>query len=128
MAVRKIVDPQVVVNNEAVKIVPNSFSYTEGFGEQKSEIQSAGGGVVEKVDSQNVETALSSVKFSLFPTLENINLARSLKARTTGSAISITDDAGFSRKFLNATLNNDFEVNLGSDEQIDLEFMARAAT
>jgi len=123
----KIVDPQVVVNNEAVKIVPNSFSYTEGFGEQKSEIQSAGGGVVEKVDSQNIETALSSVKFSLFPTIENIELARSLKAKTS-SVISATDGLGFSRTFACATLNNDFEVNLGSDEQIDLEFMTRAAT
>lgn len=123
----KIVDPQVVVNDAAVKVVPNSVSYTEGFGEQKSEIQSAGGGVVEKVDSQNVETALSSVKFSMFPTLDNINLARSLKAGAP-SVIKITDGSGFSRTFTCATLNNDYDVNVGSDEQIDLEFMTQAAT
>jgi len=124
---KKIVDPQVVINNDAVKVVPNSVSYTEGFGEQKSEVQSAGGGVTEKVDSQNVETALSTVKMSFFPTLANIELARSLKAGEA-AVIAITDGEGFSRTFICATLNNDPDINLGSDEQIDLEFMTQPAT
>ena len=126
-AAKKIVDPQVVINNSVIKVVPNSVSYTEGFGEQNSEVQSAGGGGTEKVDSQNVETGFSMVKMLTFPTLGKSGLLRALKAGSP-SVIAITDGAGFSRTFTCATLNNDPDINLGSDEQIDLEFTTQPAT
>lgn len=124
----KLTDPQVEINDIVRAIVPNTFEYTEGLGEQKSEVQSAGGGNVDKVDSENVETSLSSVKFSLQPTVENIELALQLK-QNRSNTIAVTDDAsGFSRRFVNATLNNDYAVPTQTDGTIDLEFMAEAAS
>jgi len=123
---KKLVDPQIVINNIGIKVVPNSVKYTEGFGEQKSETQTAGGGIVEKVDSEDVSTTLSKITLQLMPTAENIALARSLKAADS-NVITVTDLEGFSRTFQNATLNNDFEVGLGADEIIDLEFMSESA-
>ena len=65
MAKIKLSNPTIVINNIAVAIVPNSFSFTEGFGEQDIKVQSAGGGSVQTVLSSNVETNMSMVKFSL---------------------------------------------------------------
>lgn len=119
-------NPSVLINNISVPVVPNSVSYTEGKGEQTVRVQSAGGGSVQSVFSNNVETNLSMVKMSLFPTAENIALILTWKNNANANAISITG-SGLTRSFANATLTSDYEVQLGSDTQIDLEFKADAA-
>lgn len=117
----KLSNPTIVINNIAVPIVPNSFSFTEGFGEQDLKVQSSGGGSVQTVLSSNVETNLSMVKFSIHNTAENIDLARTWKTNLNRNAISITGE-GLSRSINNAALTNDYEVKLGSDATIDVEF------
>jgi hypothetical protein len=119
-------NPTVLINNISVAVVPNSVSYTEGKGEQTVRVQSAGGGSVQSVLSNNVETNLSTVKMSLFPTAENIALILTWKNNANENAISITG-SGLTRSFTNATLTSDYEVQLGSDTQIDLEFKSDAA-
>lgn len=121
-----LANPTVLVNNLSTPIVPNSFSYTEGFGEQTVRTQSAGGGGVQSVFSNNVETNLSMVKFSMFPTAENIALIRQWKSNGNENVISASG-SGLTRSFTNATLVNDYEVNLGADSQIDLEFKTDAS-
>jgi len=122
----KLSNPTVVINNTAVPIVPNSFTYTEGFGEQELKVQSSGGGSVQTVLSNNVETNMSMVKFSLHNTAENIDLARSWKINSNNNAITITGD-GLNRAVNNAAVTNDYEVNLGSDTTVDIEFHGDAA-
>lgn len=119
-------NPTVLINNISVAVVPNSVSYTEGKGEQMVRVQSAGGGSVQSVLSNNVETNLSTVKMSLFPTAENIALILTWKNNANANAISITG-SGLTRSFTNAALTSDYEVSLGSDTQIDLEFKTDAA-
>jgi hypothetical protein len=121
-----LANPSVLVNNLATPIVPNSFTFTEGRGEQTVRVQSAGGGSVQSVFSNNVETNLSTVKFSMFPTAENINAILAWKDNGSANVISATG-AGLTRSFTNATLIGDYEVNLGSDTVIDLEFKTDAA-
>ena len=122
----KLSNPTIVINNNSVPIVPNSFSYTEGLGEQELKVQSAGGGSVQTVLSNNVETNMSMVKFSLHNTAENIDLARTWKVNGNNNAISITGE-GLNRAINNAAVTNDYEVNLGADTTIDLEFKGDAA-
>lgn len=127
----QISDPGVVVNNVGVAIVPNSLAFTEGFGEQETIVQSAGGGVLEQVYSNNVETNLSMVKFSLRSTVDNIELARSWKNNRNENVVAITaqvSDGTLTRTFNNAAVVNDFEVNLSADGVIEIEFKADKAT
>lgn len=121
MALIRLVNPTLVMNNAAFSIVPNTFVYTEGLGEQDVKTQSAGGGSVETVFSGNIETNMSMVKFSLFATLIGIDLARTWKINQNKNALSSTE-GGLVRIFNNIALVNDYEVALGSDTTIDLEF------
>jgi hypothetical protein len=119
-------NPTVVVNNLATPIVPNSFTFTEGLGEQTVRTQSSGGGSVQTVFSNNVETNKSMVKFSLYNTAENIDLIKLWKQNADVNAISVTGE-GLSRSFSGAALISNYEVNLGSDTTIDVEFESKPA-
>ena len=114
-------NPTVVVNNLATPIVPNSFAFTEGLGEQTMRTQSSGGGTVQTVFSNNVETNKSMIKFSMFNTADNIDLIKTWKQNADANAISLTGE-GLSRSFSGAALISNYEVNLGSDTTIDVEF------
>jgi hypothetical protein len=118
--------PSITVNNDAIFIVANSALYTEGKGEQNVSVQSAGGSNVDIVISENVETNMSKVNFAMKNTADNIELIRSWKSNPGANAVAI-QSGDFSRTIGQATLTNDYEVNLGSDTQIDLEFMGLAA-
>ncbi len=129
-----IANPQVTINNIAVSVVPNSVSYTEGFGEQTIRAASTGGSSVEQVFSQNIESNFSKVMFGIFPTPENIASARVWKTNLNANVITITGDVtsngvttSFQRTFTNAAILNDYDVPLGSDTTIELEFQSDAA-
>lgn len=60
--------PTVIVNNETISIVPNSFNYDGGEGEVTVRTASAGGGSTVSVHSQNAETQIGKCKFEVFLT------------------------------------------------------------
>jgi len=123
----QISDPGVQVNNVAVGIVPNTLEFTEGFGEQNVKVQSAGGGILQQVFENNVETNIGMVKFSLFSTIDNIEQARQWKANGNKNVVTVTavaDGKTFTRTFTNAAIVNDFPVQLQADGVIELEFKA----
>ncbi len=131
MSRRKISNPSLVMNNLSIAIVANSFSYTEGLGEQDVVVQSAGGGSIQTVFTDNVEMRYSSFKFDMQNTQENIDLIRTWKINEntngmTGTAPG-TANGGWSRTFNSVVLTSDYEVNLGSDTVISLEFKSDAA-
>lgn len=128
MASIAISTPSIVVNNVPVGILPNSFKYTEGLGEQTMRTQSAGGGSVDIVYSTNAESLMSKVTFSMLNTAQNINLIKGWKTNTNKNAISVADQlSGFTRNFSNMALVSNYEVELGADGTIALEFMGDAA-
>ena len=114
--------PSIVVNNQVVWIIPGSFSYTEGFGEQSMKTQSAGGGTTGIVFSENVESKFSSVKFKMYATADNISAARDWKSSGIANAISFVAADGFSRHASNAAILNDYEVGMSPDGEIDMEW------
>jgi len=119
-------NPTLVINNIAVPYVPNSIKFKEGLGEQNVRVQSAGGGSLQSVFSDNAESKISMVGFSVYPTPENIALVKGWKQLANANAISLTD-TNFSRTFANMALTSDYDVNLGADTTIDIEFMGDAA-
>ncbi len=123
-----ITTPTIVVNNETVFIVPGSFTYTEGLGEQTVRVQSSGGGGVQPIFSQNVEMKKSTVKFSMINDKINIANARKWKINGQANAMAATDvNEGFTKTFKLAVLTNNYDVPLGPDGVIELEFDTQSA-
>ena len=127
MGQQALTAPAITINNVTAAIVPNSAVYTEGFGEQTTRTQSAGGGVVETVYSDNVETKMSKLTFSMYPTTDNIELIREWKVNRNANAASITAENFNGRTINSASVNNNYDVALGADTQIDLELMGDPA-
>jgi hypothetical protein len=114
-----------------VPVIPNSVTYTEGFGEQQTKTQSLGGGAVQTVWIDNAESKFSTLKFSIFPTVDNVALARSWKAGGNNNAASLSGQTDqsiyFTRSFNHLSINNNYEVTLGADGKIDCECASDAA-
>lgn len=60
--------PTIVINNETIKIVPNSFKYDGGEGEINVRSASEGGGASSSVHSENAETKIGMCSFEMFLT------------------------------------------------------------
>jgi len=118
--------PTVVINNVSVGIKPNSFSYKEGFGERNVRVSSAGGGQTSQIISENIETQIGSCKFTLFSTVENVNLIRKWLANRDANAIEVVE-GDFTRTFQKAIITNDPDTSLGVDGEVEIEFMSRPA-
>lgn len=126
----QLTDPLVTVNNDPVAIKPNSVMFTEGLGEQSIRAASAGGGQVEQVYANNIESNFSQVKFEMPATVENIARAREWKANRNQNVVQITGrtpEGRVTRSFTQAGILNDYEVNLGVDTDIPIEFKANPA-
>jgi hypothetical protein len=123
-------DAAVVVNNEAVAVIPNTVKFTEGFGEQKMRAASIGDGKVEQIFSNDVETSFSKIMFEVPTTVDNISLVRSWKALQNGNVVSIagTNSEGtITRTFQKAAILGDYEVEIGSEASISVEMSSSAA-
>jgi len=121
----QISDPSILINNVAVAIVPNSCEFDEGFGEQDVKVQSAGGGQLQQVFANNVETNFGRVKFALAATVANIALARQWKANQNRNVVTITAQVAegtLTRTFTNAAICNNYAIPLSADGVIELEF------
>ena len=119
-------DPSVVINNVAVRIMPNTLVTDDGFGERNVRTQSGGNGDIEHVVTQNAETKFSIFNFSLLTTNENIALVRDWLNRfdqNTCSAIF----ADNSRTVTGAVIVNKPEIAFGNDTSIAIEFQGAAA-
>ena len=127
----QISDPSVLVNNNAVFITPNSLAFTEGFGEQEILVQSAGGGVLDQVFADDIESNYGMVKFSVRATVDNIKLARQWKSNKNANAVTVTAttvDGSITRTFTNCAIVNDYEVALQADGVLELEFKGNKPT
>lgn len=123
MAAQKtLVRCTLIGNNTPIYYVPDSIKFTEGKGGQNVRTQTAGGGLTQIVISENLETNYSTLEFALYPTEENIAIARQWKSNPGKNAFQLIQD-GFSRTMGDATIVNDYEVELGSDTVITLEIM-----
>ena len=126
----QLTDAAVLVNDEAVGIIPNSLSFTEGLGEQKIRAVSIGGGATEQVFANDLETNYSMVKFEMPTTPENVTLARSWKTNGNGNVVAIageTPEGQLTRTFTQAALTADYEVPIGTEANISIEMQANTA-
>lgn len=126
----QLADALVAVNNDPVAVIPNTVSFTEGLGEQKVRAASAGGGQVEQIYSNDIESNFSTIMFEIPATVENIAKARQWKSNKNQNVIQIvgqTPEGSVTRTFTQAAILNDYEVKLGSETNIEIEFKSNPA-
>ena len=126
----QLADALVLINNDPVAIIPNTLTFTEGLGEQTIRAASLGGGQVEQVYANNIESNFSTVKFEIPATVENIAAARSWKTNKNQNVVQIvgsTPEGSITRTFTQAAILNDYEIGLGSDTNVPMEFKSNPA-
>lgn len=114
-------DPVVKINNETIAIKPNSFKYKGGYGESKLLPQSAGNGQIETVYSENAENKISSVKFELLVTNNNIKYVKTFKKNQKSNGITV-QEGDTNLTFTGMALTNDPEVTLSAEGRIEMDF------
>ena len=67
------------IASQTVAIVPNSFTYDEGTPEKVLRAAVVGSTISQDY-SENYEDAFSMCKFSIYPTVDNLELARLMEA------------------------------------------------
>lgn len=123
-------DATFIVNDEPVATMPNSIAFTEGLGEQSMKAASLGGGEVEPIFANDLETSFAMVKCELPSTPENIKLARQWKTNRNDNVVQIigkTSEGTVTRTFSRAALTADYEVGIGSDATIPIDFKSATA-
>ena len=119
--------PQVEINNENVRIVPNSLVYDAGEGEINVRSASGGGFNSETVASVNAETFIGKVMFDMYLLAGLDNQIRTWKTNIAGNTIKITQRAigsatAETKTFPGMSLVNMVERNAGADTVVSLEF------
>lgn len=126
MAYKSISVPAVRVNDDLIRIVPNSFSYDGGEGEITVRSGSAGSGNSETVHSENAETQFSMCKFSVFLDTDTDGNIRDWKEEIGTNVVKVdqfnVNGSSFIRVFPGMSLINVVERTASADGVVELEF------
>lgn len=118
--------PTVIINNETIAIVPNSFTYDGGEGEVTVRAASAGGGNTTSVHSQNAETQIGKCKFDIFLTPGVDQYIAAWKENVGSNSIQVIQRAAggdsVTLSFDNMSLTNAVERQASADGVTSLEW------
>ena len=118
--------PSVIVNNQTIAIVPNSFTYDGGEGEINVRSSSGGGNNVESVHSVNAENKIGKCNFDVFLTPDVDSLIRTWKNQVGQNVIQfvqrLSGGGSVTRSFSRMSLINQVERAASSDGVVSLEF------
>lgn len=118
-------NPTVRINNDPIWIIPNSFEYDEGEGETTVETQ-ASGTDIDIVTSDSAEDKMSTFKFDVTNTQDNIERLRGLKKNPGNNVVDVSED-GLTKVFTQASITNSYTVELKSTGKITVEWKSRPA-
>lgn len=118
-----LANPQVIIDNIAYFIKPNSFKETKsGYGEVTTRAV-ASGTTVAPVHTLNLEEAFSEFEFMMVTDTTSVELRDDLlRDRLAEKTIEGVLEDGSVRTYSNAVLSTDPEVGFGSDGEITFTF------
>ena len=123
MSQNALVTPTIMINGEAVSIVPNSLTIRKGIGTRKVDVQTTGGQQTEVVVQNDVSTKKGYIKFEIWNTEKNMDLVDSVwNILPIPSLIMFLNQGGQSGSMSSAILINEPEYNLGADGKTTIEF------
>jgi len=112
----------VIVNNVPVAIMPNSLKIVDGSGEIKVRAMSAGGGAIETVHTEDVESKIGKISFELAVTDENRAISRLWKANIGSNVIVVVQEGLNPIVLQTASMVNDPEWEATADGKASIEF------
>ena len=118
--------PTIVVNEITIPVKPNSLKYTEGFGERKIRVESAGGARRNIVITEDVETQFSEFSFTVYTKTDSIAAHRDWLERLSANTVRWLE-AGESRTITNATVTNNAEISSGVEGEFEVMFQGDPA-
>ena len=122
-------NPTIQVNDQTISILPNTLSYKRGVGDVNVRAQSAGGDSVEAVITENAETKIGMVKFSLSVTDANMEYVQTWHDNkfNGGNTIRISSRTITTPlSFTNMNITSEPEFSVGADGSVEVEFMGEA--
>tara|TARA_R110000850_G_scaffold60400_6_gene138679 strand:+ start:101 stop:490 length:390 start_codon:yes stop_codon:yes gene_type:complete len=122
-------NPTVEINDQVISIIPNTLSYKRGAGDVNVRAQSAGGDSVEAVITENAETKIGMVKFSLAVTDANQEYVRTWQENkfNGGNTVRISSRVmNTPLSFTNMNVTSDPEFSIGADGTVEVEFLGEA--
>lgn len=125
MAFTVLSNPTVTINDETIKIVPNTLGFILGYGEINVRGVAGGGGSSETVHSVNPETRMGQVKFESFVTEDLSTKIQQWKQSIGDNVIKLTQTVNgrlVTRTFTGMSLTNDPEQMATSDGSAAFEF------
>lgn len=119
-----LANPVVEINDKVIQIKGNSLSFKKGLGEKRVRTQSAGGNSIEVVSTEDAETKMSMVKFTLLSTNENVFLYEEWQSAGNGGNIVRMSEknSDISIPFRRMTLTSDNEIAVGAEGEFEVEF------
>ena len=118
--------PAVIVNNETISIVPNSFTYDGGEGEINVRSASGGGNTIESVHTVDAEGKIGKCSFDVYLTTDMDSRIRSWKNAVGQNVVQvvqrISGGGSVTRSFSRMSLMNQVERNASADGVVSLEF------
>ena len=124
--------PQVTVNNENIRIVPNSLKYDGGEGEINTRAASGGGNNIQTVHTVNAETKVSKVMFDVYLTADLDGKIAIWKEQVGENAVGFSERLQngelVPRSFDRMSLTPQIERNASADGVVSLEFMGDPMT
>lgn len=118
--------PEILVNDEKIAIVPNSFSYNKGETEINVRAASTGNGGSESVHTTDAESAISEPMFSVYPTSENDSRIAKWKRAVGANQIKVLQRVPGGRDititFPGQSLTNKPTREASADGVVELEF------
>lgn len=121
-----LVNPAILINGSPVAYVPNSFEWSDGYGDRNVRTQTTGNGNVEQIITEDVETQMGRVKFTLISTTENVDLVTAWERNIDANAIELSAP-NFSRQFARMTITSEPAKTGGQDASFDVEFQGSKA-
>jgi len=124
-------NPSIEVNDVVISIVPNSYASKRGVGDMNIRAQSAGGNSIETVVTENAESKISMVKFSIISTADNLALLDSWLSTSRngiGNTIRASENnTDLVEAYSGMVIVTEPDRPRGADAQIDIEFKGNAA-
>lgn len=124
---RGISNPVIKRNGKTISIVPNSLAYKLGTGDKVIRAISSGGGAITPVITDNVETKLGMIKFSVPNTSDGAQIAREASDAGENNEFQISDE-DLQVSFTGMALMTEPERPLSQDGVFELEFMGPPGT
>jgi hypothetical protein len=114
--------PNVNVNDIPYPIVPNTFVFEPGYGEINVRSASIGGGASETIHTENAETKVGMIKFSMYVTSQTLAAVAQWKPLLALNVITAVQPGSAPIVMEGASMTNNPSFEATADGTVEIEF------